>query len=124
LEQTLREQRDGQTLAGGARVEVLLDEPLHVRLPNNDDEIVARACALQQSIAPAQVTVLTGDNGMRARALAWGLDADTLPEKYRIERITSQQKAQYLESITAPDEPQSGVQAVTAEGERNPGSAG
>ncbi|WBO68956.1 PIN domain-containing protein [Streptomyces camelliae] len=86
IEQTLTEQRNGQAMAGGVRVEVLLDEPGHVRLPNKDDEIVARACHLKQAIMPTPVTVLTGDNGMRARALAWGLEADQLPEKYRIER--------------------------------------
>ncbi|MFC7934389.1 PIN domain-containing protein [Streptomyces cinereoruber] len=106
LEQTLTEQRQGQATAGGVRVEVLLDEPQHVRLPNNDDEIVARACELQQAIAPVQVTVLTGDNGMRARALAWGLDAEKLPEKYRIEQITARQKDEYLQTITAPEEPE------------------
>ncbi|OKJ48485.1 hypothetical protein AMK27_37430 [Streptomyces sp. CB02009] len=41
LEQTLTEQRQGQATAGGVRIEVLLDEPQHVRLPNIDDEIVA-----------------------------------------------------------------------------------
>jgi rRNA-processing protein FCF1 len=101
LEQTLTEQRDGHATAGGVRVEVLLDEPEHVRLPNNDDEIVARACELQQSIGPVRVTVLTGDNGMRARALAWGLNADKLPDKYRIEQISAQEKTEYLQSITA-----------------------
>lgn len=106
LEQTLTEQRQGEATAGGVRIEVLLDEPQHVRLPNNDDEIVARACELQQSIAPVQVTVLTGDNGMRARALAWGLDAEKLPEKYKIEQITARQKDEYLQSITAPEEPE------------------
>ncbi|WP_435191331.1 PIN domain-containing protein [Streptomyces sp. bgisy126] len=104
LEETLTEQRRGQATAGGVRIEVHLDEPQHVRLPNNDDEIVARACELQQAIAPVQVTVLTGDNGMRARALAWGLEAEKLPEKYRIERITAQQKDEYMQSITVPDE--------------------
>lgn len=53
--------------AGETVIDVLRDEPGHVRLPNND-EIVARACYLQQAIAPAPVTVVTGDNGMRARA--------------------------------------------------------
>ncbi|MFF1676111.1 PIN domain-containing protein [Streptomyces sp. NPDC058256] len=104
LEQTLAEQREGSSVAGGVKVEVMLDEPGHVRLPNNDDEIVARACELKQAIAPTQVTVLTGDNGMRARALAWGLEADKLPEKYRIERIDAQQQAEYLKSITAQQE--------------------
>ncbi|MFG3552587.1 serine/threonine-protein kinase [Streptomyces sp. NPDC047725] len=45
-----------------------------------------------------------GDNGMRARTLAWGLEADKLPEKYKIERITAQQKAEYQQAVTAPDE--------------------
>ncbi len=104
LEQTLTEQREDGARAGGVRIEVLLDEPQHVRLPNNDDEIVARACELQQSIAPVQVTVLTADNGMRARALAWGLDAGKLPEKYRIEQVSAQKKNEFLQSITAPEE--------------------
>ncbi|MFJ3825966.1 PIN domain-containing protein [Streptomyces nodosus] len=111
LEQTLAEQREGQSVAGGARIEVMLDEPGHVRLPNNDDEIVARACELKQAIAPTQVTVLTGDNGMRARALAWGLEADKVPEKYRIERINAQKKAEYLQAITAPQESETAVTA-------------
>jgi hypothetical protein len=50
--------------------------------------------------------VLTGDNGMRARALAWGLEAEKLPEKYKIEQITARQKGEYMQSITAPDEPE------------------
>ncbi|WP_079035910.1 PIN domain-containing protein [Streptomyces luridiscabiei] len=104
LEQTLTDQRDGHAMAGGVRVEVLLDEPQHVRLPNNDDEIVARACELQQAIGPVQVTVLTGDNGMRARALAWGLNADKLPAKYRIEQVSTGDRAEYLQSITALEE--------------------
>ncbi|GHI25386.1 hypothetical protein Shyd_67570 [Streptomyces hydrogenans] len=33
LEQTLTEQRQGEATAGGVRIEVLLDEPQHVRLP-------------------------------------------------------------------------------------------
>ncbi|MEU0948515.1 PIN domain-containing protein [Streptomyces canus] len=58
---------------GETVIDVLRDEPGHLRLPNNDDEIVARACYLQQAIAPTPVTVVTGDNRMRARAcrLPW-----------------------------------------------------
>lgn len=90
----------------GTVVDVLLDEPGRVRLPNNDDEIVARACYLQQAIAPAPVTVITGDNGMRARALSWGLKARVLDEKYKIERLTVAGKAAHEQSITfdVPDE--------------------
>ncbi|MDW8478356.1 PIN domain-containing protein [Streptomyces scabiei] len=102
LEQTL-----AQIEAGGYAVvnedtvvEVLLDEPGHVRLPNNDDEIVARARYLQQAIAPAPVTVVTGDNGMRARALSWGLKAKVLDEKYKIERLSAAEKAANEQTIT------------------------
>ncbi|MET8129318.1 PIN domain-containing protein [Streptomyces sp. NPDC005065] len=102
LEETLSaiEDEGRAVMTGGTVVEVLLDEPGHVRLPNNDDEIVARACYLQQAIAPTPVTVVTGDNGMRARALAWGLKARRLDEKYNIERLTAAQKDENLAAIT------------------------
>ncbi|MEV7737327.1 PIN domain-containing protein [Streptomyces sp. NPDC088921] len=38
----------------------------------------SRACYLQQAIALAPVTVVTGDNGVGARALSWGLKARVL----------------------------------------------
>jgi hypothetical protein len=72
------------TLEDGTPFEVLKDEPGHVRLANCDDEIVARACALQQAVSPSEVTVVTLDNGMRVRAMAWELKASPLEEKYRI----------------------------------------
>ncbi|MFE2473129.1 hypothetical protein [Streptomyces mirabilis] len=48
----------------------------------------------------------TGDNGMRARVLAWGLEARTLDEKYKIERLTAAEKAANLQAIRfeAPEE--------------------
>ncbi|MER5218284.1 PIN domain-containing protein [Streptomyces sp. NPDC002838] len=108
LEQTLAQiETDGHAVVNeDTVVDVLLDEPGHVRLPNNDDEIVARACYLQQAIAPAQVTVVTGDNGMRARALSWGLKARVLDEKYKIERLGAAEKAANEQTITfdVPDD--------------------
>jgi predicted ribonuclease YlaK len=102
LEKTLAQiEADGHALVhGDTVVDVLLDEPGHVRRPNNDDEIVARACYLQQAIAPAPVTVVTGDNGMRARALCWGLKARVLDEKYKIERLSTVEKAVNEQAIT------------------------
>ncbi|WP_217215663.1 PIN domain-containing protein [Streptomyces sp. AC550_RSS872] len=102
LEQTLAQiEADGHAVVReDTVVEVLLDEPGHVRLPNNDDEIVARARYLQQAIAPAPVTVITGDNGMRARALSWGLKAKVLDEKYKIERLSAAEKAANEQAIT------------------------
>ncbi|MFH9016117.1 PIN domain-containing protein [Streptomyces sp. NPDC017943] len=108
LEQILAQiEADGHAVVNeDTVVDVLLDEPGHVRLTNNDDEIVARACYLQQAIAPAPVTVITGDNGMRARALSWGLKARVLDEKYKIERLSAAEKVENEQAITfeVPDE--------------------
>ncbi|MFC5031057.1 PIN domain-containing protein [Streptomyces sp. DSM 41987] len=102
LEETLTaiETEGHAVVAEGTVVEVMRDEPGHLRLPNNDDEIVSRACYLQQAIAPTPVTVVTGDNGMRARALAWGLKARKLDEKYQIERLTAMERAANMAAIT------------------------
>ncbi|MER7568941.1 PIN domain-containing protein [Streptomyces sp. NPDC097941] len=113
LEQVLTQiETDGRATVnnGETGIDVLRDEPGHVRLPNNDDEIVARACYLQQAIAPAPVTVVTGDNGMRARALSWGLKAKVLDEKYKIERLSAAQKGENEQAITfaVPDEDEKG----------------
>ncbi|MEU1569361.1 PIN domain-containing protein [Streptomyces mirabilis] len=100
LERTLAEiEADGHAVVNGDTVvDVLLDEPGYVRLPNNDDEIVARACYLQQAIAP--VTVVTRDNGMRDRLLSWGLKAGVLDEKYKVERLSAAEKAENEQAIT------------------------
>ena len=71
-------------LRDGTEVQVLRDELGHRRLPNNDDEIVARAAHLQQAIAPRQITVITRDNGMRGKAMTWCLPWDFPPDKYLI----------------------------------------
>ncbi len=72
------------TLDDGTPFQVLADIPGHVRQPNCDDEVVARACELQQAVTPDNVLVITLDNGMRVRAKAWSLRARKLDEKYRI----------------------------------------
>lgn len=71
-------------LAGGSVLEILADEPGHRRLPNNDDEIVARAAFLQQAIAPHTVTIITRDIGMRTRARTRALKTEKLNDKYLI----------------------------------------
>lgn len=73
------------TLEGGTHVEIIADEVGHVRLPNNDNEAIACAALVQAALAPGQVTVLTRDIGMRARARTWGLRAEKLDEKYLIQ---------------------------------------
>ncbi|MFG2811735.1 PIN domain-containing protein [Streptomyces sp. NPDC048410] len=54
-------------------VEVVFDPPGHVRLPNDDDEIVDRALAVQ-GVAGQPVKFLTYDTGQGTRARIAGLD--------------------------------------------------
>jgi hypothetical protein len=63
---------------------ILADDPGHLRLPNNDDEIVARASFVQQAISPRKVTVVTRDNGMPTRARVRLLGAEKINDKYLI----------------------------------------
>jgi hypothetical protein len=72
------------SLRDGSPCLILADEPGHRRMPNNDDEIVARAGFVSQALVPGQVTLITRDIGMRARAMARRLESESLPEKYLI----------------------------------------
>jgi rRNA-processing protein FCF1 len=83
----LLEQADGDgriALKDGAPFEILFDTPGEPRLPNNDDEIIARAVELQQVVHPGIVTIVSRDIGMRTRALAHGLRVSKIPDKYLI----------------------------------------
>jgi rRNA-processing protein FCF1 len=71
-------------LSDGTPCLILVDDPGHRRESNNDEEIVSRASFLQQALHPGQVTIITRDLGMRARAKARSLKAESLPEKYLI----------------------------------------
>ncbi|MFJ8158415.1 PIN domain-containing protein [Streptomyces sp. NPDC094468] len=97
-------------LHDGTEVQVLRDELGHRRLPNNDDEIVARAAHLQQAIGPRQVTVITRDNGMRAKAMTWHLPWGFPPDKYLIpeDRLGAKHREENLASITI-DVPEDGA---------------
>ncbi|MCP2314163.1 PIN domain-containing protein [Kitasatospora paracochleata] len=90
------------TLPDGTALRILADEPGHRRLPNNDDELVSRAAALQQAIAPHEVLVVTRDNGVRTRALSWRLAARKLDDKYLIpaDQLAAADLARDLETIT------------------------
>ncbi|MCX4506724.1 PIN domain-containing protein [Streptomyces anulatus] len=57
----------GPTKLGFTEVEVLPDPPGHVRLPDEDDEIVDRTLALR-TVAAGPVTLVTYDTGMALRA--------------------------------------------------------
>ncbi|MCM2388760.1 PIN domain-containing protein [Streptomyces albipurpureus] len=58
---------NGPAKLGFTEVEVLSDPPGHVRLPDEDDEIVDRALALR-TVAAGPVTLVTYDTGMALRA--------------------------------------------------------
>lgn len=58
---------NGTGRLGFTEVEVLPDPPGHVRLPDEDDEIVDRALALR-TIAAGPVSLVTYDTGMALRA--------------------------------------------------------
>ena len=85
-------------------LQILIDDPGHQRLANNDDEIVARAAYLKQNITPHDVAVVTRDQGMRTRAFAWGLTAEKLPDKYLIRE--DQLSARDLDEAMKTIEPQ------------------
>jgi PIN domain len=78
------EDNGSATLPDGTTLEILADDPGHVRFPNNDNELVARAAFLQQAVYPNRITILTRDIGMRTRAVTRLLRAEKLPDKYLI----------------------------------------
>lgn len=65
---------------GFTEVEVLPDPPGHVRLPDEDDEIVDRALALR-AMAAGPVTLMTYDTGMALRAKLAGVPCGKLSKE-------------------------------------------
>ncbi|MFD8731622.1 MULTISPECIES: PIN domain-containing protein [unclassified Streptomyces] len=67
-------------IRGQVSVEIVLDQPGHVRLPIDDDEIIDRAVAIQ-SMASRPVRLLTCDTGQHTRGCAAGLEVTKIPAK-------------------------------------------
>lgn len=67
----------GEIPRGEVTVEILLDPPGHVRLPDSDDEIIDRLVAVQP-LAGRPVKLVTYDSGMRHRAMARDLPVEKL----------------------------------------------
>ncbi|KJK34246.1 hypothetical protein UK15_37020 [Streptomyces variegatus] len=65
---------------GEVNVEIVLDQPGHVRLPIADDEIIDRAVAVQ-SLAAREVRLLTCDTGQHTRGRAAGLQVTKVKAK-------------------------------------------
>jgi hypothetical protein len=57
---------------GTVWIELLFEQPGHVRLPNSDDEIIDRALSVEP-LADREVTLLTYDTGQPTRARNAGL---------------------------------------------------
>ncbi|MFJ2477202.1 PIN domain-containing protein [Streptomyces sp. NPDC087659] len=68
------------TWRGEVNVEIVLDQPGHVRLPIADDEIIDRAVAIQ-ALAAREVRLLTCDTGQHTRGRAAGLKVTKVPAK-------------------------------------------
>jgi rRNA-processing protein FCF1 len=71
----------------GVTVEILPDEPGHLRVQGNDQEILER-CEFLQQVTGRPVTLITGDSGMRINAQNRGIEvfklsADDLLPRYR-----------------------------------------
>jgi hypothetical protein len=65
---------------GEVNVEIVMDQPGHVRLPITDDEIIDRAVAIQ-ALAARPVRLLTCDTGQHTRGRAAGLKVTKVPAK-------------------------------------------
>jgi hypothetical protein len=63
---------------GRVSMEMVLDQPGHVRLPIDDDEIIDRAVAIQ-TLAGRPVRLLTCDTGQHTRGCAAGLEVTKVP---------------------------------------------
>lgn len=68
------------TWRGEVNLEIVLDQPGHVRLPITDDEIIDRAVAIQ-ALAAREVRLLTCDTGQHTRGRAAGLPVTKVPAK-------------------------------------------
>lgn len=65
---------------GEVSMEIVLDQPGHIRLPITDDEIIDRAVAIQ-ALAARPVRLLTCDTGQHTRGRAAGLEVTKVPAK-------------------------------------------
>jgi hypothetical protein len=71
---------EGQSIRGRVTVEIVLDQPGHIRLPIEDDEIIDRAATIQL-LAGRDVRLLTCDTGQDTRGRIAGLKVTKLPSK-------------------------------------------
>lgn len=70
-------------LPGRGSIEVMSEEPDHDRLPTVDSEIV-HVCEELDDLAPASVSVVTGDLGMKVRARSLDVRVLNIPDEWRL----------------------------------------
>jgi rRNA-processing protein FCF1 len=69
-------------LPGRGTIEVVPEEPDHVRLPTPDSEIV-QVCAELRELVPSGASVVTGDLNMKVRARTTQIPVVDLPDSWR-----------------------------------------
>ena len=84
---------DHQAPTGDLTVEVLFDPPGHARLPIMDDEIIARAQAVEP-LAGRHVTLLTCDTGQSFRARSVDLKVVKAPRRNQETELKAADKAE------------------------------
>ena len=82
----------------GITVEILPDEPNHLRMASNDQEILERCEFLQQATGTPTV-LITGDSGMRISAQARSIDVFKLADSDLLQR----HRQQAVEPIASPE---------------------
>lgn len=85
---------------GEVNMEIVLDQPGHIRLPITDDEIIDRAVAIQ-ALAAREVRLLTCDTGQHTRGRAAGL---------RVTKVSAADPGPEPD-WTEQDKPSSGIRA-------------
>ena len=75
----------------GVTVEILPDEPGHLRIQGNDQEILER-CEFLQQVTGHPVTLITGDSGMRINAQNRGIAVYKLSNEDLLPRYQQQQE--------------------------------
>lgn len=99
LEGLLRNASPGEAveIREGVTLEVLVDEPNHLRHAEVDMEIIQRALLLEQ-ITGAGVRLLTGDLNMKLRARSLGAQIFELDPRFK-----SQQQKRLLAEVEAEE---------------------
>ena len=83
----LTEGHSGRTnLPRRGTVELFVDDPGHVRMRSNDDEIV-EVVRMLSTLLPSPPCLVTGDLGMRLRASSLAVEVAVIPDEWRLPNV-------------------------------------